>query len=249
MGNLTRERTDKSMKRFPQCLALLLAVLLLPASFTACDSEALPADGTADAATTLADPEPEVPESKLLTPSQFFEVLRSDEDMTVVEKWGSDEEETVAVYTRDASKAKRSVDSSDRYYDLAQKREYSYIDDQWLESELTVFEAWEGLVDFWIWSEDDADPLAIDGNYAKTDGRYVMTDEGIELYFAEQRKALDEFDRIYGENPMFEAYCGYEDGAHVFGYRLESEDGRFVSCYSVAVTVADMTVTLPDTSN
>lgn len=188
----------------------------------------------------------EVDESKLLTPSQFFEVLSGDEDMTIVEKWGSDEEETVAVYTRDASKAKRSIDSSDRYYDLAQKREYSYIDDQWLVSELTVFEGWEGLVDFWIWSDDDADPLTVDGNYAKMDGRYVMTEKGIELYFAEQREALDEFDRIYGENPEFEAYFGYENGAHVFGCRLESEDGRFVSLYSVAVTVADMTVELPD---
>lgn len=57
---------------------------------------------------------------------------------------------------------------------------------------------------------------------------------------------MDEFDRIYGENPAIEAYSEYTDGKYIFYSKLEGEDGRFCREITITVIFREVTVVLPE---
>lgn len=232
------------MKRSVKWLALLLAGLLLTASLAACTAKQGDAgEDTQDQQNDQNDQNAD----KLLTPAALRQAIINGEEMSIfVESgWAGDENEYV--YIRDGDKAKRSIGEDVRYYDFAEAKRYGYFpeEDRWEVFELTQPD-WASFVNELIWTDDGADPLLMDENYTLKDGRYVLTEAGAMAELEYVRQGMDEFDRIYGENPAIEAYSEYTDGKYIFYSKLEGEDGRFCREITITVIFREVTVVLPE---
>ncbi len=236
------------MKHLKTTLALLLAGLLLTSSLTACDSDTPSADETADATTTLADPEPEAPATQPLEPAALLRKIHSTDEV-LIEIRESEVHEAYSVtyhytseitcirdgnavqYTHNQQEKEQSYPLK-RYYDLGEK--LCYVEDgrSWMTEPL--YQSWSDF-EWELRGYIDEEQLLGKKPWKLVDGKYVYTEEGLELRSGMRRYEGELLIEMTAEgNPytLTETMIG---------------SGDWVSYTNVIkVTFADMTVILPD---
>lgn len=238
------------MKNMKKWFALLLAGTLLATALVACDS-ADSGDNNDD-----GEKQSEKSEGDLRSPKAFKELLCGDKDMTIVEQGnmveGDETSSYKMTYTRDGDKVKILYESDDYssidYVDFAENKAYSGGGDEWIEVE-AYDDDWADLIVSRVVGEEN-DLFFDDDNYTKENNRYVMTEEGADAVLAElKERAEEDFAETFGEDPAFEAYLEYKNGAHVFVYKFEGDDVDYSLEVTLTVTLGDTTVELPDVSD
>lgn len=240
------------MKHLKTTLALLLAGLLLAAPLTACDSDTPPADEPADepadATTTLTDPEPEAPATVPLEPAALLRKIHS-ADEVLIEIRESEVHEAYSVtyhYTsettcmRDGNAVKYACvqqgdydsDTLNRYYDLGEK--LCYVEDGRSWTTEPLYQSWSDF-EWELRGYIDEEQLLGKKPWKLVDGKYVYTEEGLEL-----RSGM----RRYEGELSIEMTA--EGNTYTLTETMIGSDDWVSYTNVIKVTFADMTVELPD---
>lgn len=241
------------MKITMQLLTLLFVGAMLASSLAACESETSPADGQSTATTTtLADEVPEVPETPAtaaLTPEELLRKVKS-ADEVMIEVKEEDVRKSYSVtyrynaetlYIRDANAVKyynfqqeNQISSIvTQYYDLDSKLSYRQDGRSWTTEPLS--ETW---ADFgWVselngYVEDKQ--LLGKAPWKLADGKYIYTEEGIELRIGMRGYEGDLTVEINAEGNTYTITETMSGGSEWISFKKE-----------IKITFGDMTVDLP----